>query len=487
MTSPLMTRVVGVLPMLDVNPLHWLGDQAKKGLAGAFTAAMMALWSAALWLMDLVFGVVDKFLTPDVTDPGLSSLYGTTLWLSLFIALLIGFGQIGMAALRRDGRSLGTLALGVAQYGAVVTGWVVVCSGLILGCAGLTRALLAQMLHVPGFAGYSASAGMPDQVSGTVQAAVLGVCGIFLVIPASFGYLLIMLVREVGLLILVATMPIAAAGALGEGTRSWMWKSIRWFLAACLTSPLLALVIGLGAQLSRAAFAEKSHSAASITGLTPMAQLSDSAPQSSTQAQVGMAVVGCVVFAIACFCPMVLFRFLAFVDPGTASGASFRGNLAANGGLSGLLSRRGSSDEGSGAAAQVASDGRAASENGADAETSNRFQSRTAKAFGLAGAAAGKTMTAVGGVATHGAAMTVDVMGQAGVGHQGYYDTTPPRRSNKAAPQRTRVGAGFDHDRLSDAGDGGGVANDPLHLDPSESSAAADAGDALGGEGAMLA
>ena len=28
------------------------------------------------------------------------------------------------------------------------------------------------------------------------------------------------------LLILVATMPMAAAGALSEGTKSWMWKSI---------------------------------------------------------------------------------------------------------------------------------------------------------------------------------------------------------------------------------------------------------------------
>ena len=63
-------------------------------------------------------------------------------------------------------------------------------------------------------------------------------------IPAAFGYLLIMLVREAALLILTATMPIAAAGALGDGTKAWMWKSIRWFVAACLTSPLLALVVG---------------------------------------------------------------------------------------------------------------------------------------------------------------------------------------------------------------------------------------------------
>ena len=61
-----------------------------------------------------------------------------------------------------------------------------------------------------------------------------------------------------------------------------------------------------------------------------------------------MAVVGCAVFAIACFCPMALFRLLAFVDPGTASGASFRTTLAANGGVSGLVSGQRMQDRGIG-------------------------------------------------------------------------------------------------------------------------------------------
>jgi type IV secretion system protein TrbL len=161
-------------PMIDVNPFHWVGGQVKEGLADVFTAMMMSFWSAALWLMDLVFGMLDRFLTPDVTDPGLNRLYGITLWLSLLVALLIGFTQVGLAAVRRDGRSLGSLAMGIAQYGAVVAGWIVVCGGLVVGCAGLTRALLGELLDVPSFAGYSAAAGMPNQVVGTVQAAVPG-------------------------------------------------------------------------------------------------------------------------------------------------------------------------------------------------------------------------------------------------------------------------------------------------------------------------
>jgi hypothetical protein len=448
-----------VRPLIDLNPFHWLGDKVHQSMADTFTAAMMSLWSASLWLMRMVFSVLDRFLTPDLSAPGLSHLYSMTMWLSLLIALLIGFGQIGVLAIRRDGRTLASLATGTAQYGALVACWVTVCAGIVYGCAGLTRALLAALLDVPAFSGYSAASGMPNEVTGTVQAAVLGLCGMFLVIPASFGYLLIMLVREAALIILAATMPVAAAGALGDGTKAWMWKSIRWFLAACLTSPLLALVVGIGVQVSHAAFPDSSPRGAAA----------------DPESEVGVAVVGCAVFAIACFCPMVLFRLLAFVDPGTASGASFRTNLAANGGISGLMSGRASQDQGTGAATQVSSDGRAASETGADAETAKRFQSRALKAFGGIGRGVGKTMDIVGGVAATGASMGVDVMGQAGVGHQGYYDTTPPRRPGKPYPQITRVGAGFDHD----AG-GHGAANDPAHIDAGEVAE-------LGEDGAFLA
>lgn len=445
---------------LDLNPFHWAGDQVKKSLADAFTSMMMSLWSAGLWLMDMVFGVIDNFTSPDLANPGLGRLYGVTLWLSFLIALVIGFGQIGLAVIRRDGRSLGSLAIGIGQYGAIVCGWIGLCAALVLGTAGLTKGLLRTLLNVDSFAGYSVSAGAVDDVTGTVQAAVLGMCSLFLLIPASFGYLLIMLVREAGLMILTATMPIAAAGALGEGTKAWMWMSIRWFVAACLTAPLLALVVGVGVQISRAAFPGVS---AHHRDVVAHPQIADSS------ANVGMAVVGCVVFLIACFCPMALFRLLAFVDPGTGSGASFRTTLAANGGVSGLLSGRGGAEgQGSGAATQVASDGRAASETSADTETANRFQSSLMKALGTAGQAAGGAIDAVGNVAAHGASMTVDVMGQAGVGHQGYYDTSPRPRAGGGGTVRTRVGHGWDSDQ--------GSANDSLP-----------GGDAEGGEAAEIA
>lgn len=387
-------------PLIDINPFNWLGDAASEGLADGFTAMMMALWSASLWLLTTVFELLDRFTTPDVTDPGLRGLYGATVWISLVVALVVGLAQIGLAAIRRDGRPLATLGLGVAQYSASLAAWVVVAAGLITACAALASALLHQLVGVGDFAGFPAGAGWEVKATGTVEATVLGLAGVFVLVPASFGYLLIMLVREASLLVLAATFPIAAAGALGEGTRRWLWTSIRWFLAACFTSPLLALVLGLGVRIGEASL--------------PTSAGEDAATS------VGMAVVGCVTMLAACVCPMALFRLLAFVDPGTATGSSMRSSLVANGGVAGLFGSRRSDGEDLNVASQPAADGRSSGEGAADSSTSSRFPTPSRVA------GAGSLIRQVVDTGRRGAAVSIDVLGQAGVGHQGYFDTSPP-------------------------------------------------------------
>jgi hypothetical protein len=449
-----------VAPLINLNPFDWLGDKAKEGLADGWTSVMISIWSAGLWLLKAVFKILDRFLTPDLTDPGLIGLHSISLWISLMVASVIGFAQIGQAAIRRDGTSLATLLVGLVQYGAVSTCWVAVFGTLVLASAGLTTGLMHSVLDINGFAGYPADAGWPDKVGGTVAATVLGLTSLLLLIPAAFGYVLIMLVREGALLILTATAPIAAAGALGTGTRAWLWKSLRWFLAACLTAPLLALVLGLGVQITRAAFpdtppaptASSSHVEAPTTQPLPIVladadteQAADGDTTSPEASQVGMAVVGAAIMIVGCFCPMALFRLLAFVDPGTASGASLRTTLHANGGMRGLVGRHSGAatadPAGSGAASQTAPDGRAASEQAADAETGNRFQAAASRVIPIAGRGIAGTMRVIGDVATQAVSVGVDVAGQAGIGSSGYYDaggnhSTAARRHVASAPSQ---------------------------------------------------
>ena len=418
--------VAGIVPMIDLNPLNWLGDKAKEGLADGFTSMMMSIWSGAVWLLKTAFGLIDNF-TPNVADPDLAKLYSVTLWIALVTALVMAFGQIGSAVLRQDGRGFGTLAAGVVQYGVVLTCWITVSAGLIAAASGLTKGILDTLLGVDSFSGYAAGDGFVDQISGTTQAAVLGICGLFVLIPAAFGHMIIMMVRSASLLILVATMPIAAAGALSEGTKSWMWKSVRWFLACVLMEPLLALVVGMGTQFAWAGMPDGEESTTEKV-----------LHFSSTSANIGTSVVGSIIMLVACFMPLVLFRMLAFVDPGTASGASFRSTMDANGGAAGLLRGKtgGGEASGSGAATATSSDGRTSSESGAEAETANRFQSSGLKKVGgKVGGFVGGAMEKTGKVAQAGAAMSVDVLGQGGIGNQGYYPTEHDPKKNKKAHQ----------------------------------------------------
>lgn len=453
---------VAVTPMFSINPFKWLGEQAKETVAGGFTSMMIGLWSASMWVMQTAFGLLDGFVTPNVADPDLAKLYSVTAWISVSIALVLALGQIGLAVLRQDGRGFGTLVSGLVTYGLYYLGFVTVAAGLIAAAAGLTKGILQVLLGVDSFAGYGAGDGFVDTASGTVQATVLGVVGLFIIFPAGFGHITIMLVRSAVLLILTATSAITAAGALAEGTKSWPWKAVRWFLAAVLMSPLLALVLGLGTQFAWA-------------GL-PDGEAPDG---SSTPENIGMSVVGSVIMLVACFTPLALFRLLAFVDPGTASGASFRATMNANGGVGGLMrGRRAGGEVGgageSGAASETASDGRTSSENGAEAATANRWQSSgLARVGGKVGRSVGGAMQKTGQVAQTGAAIGLDVLGQSGVGNQGYYDTSytpqaghPPRSSRgggsaaqaPAAPGRTSGGGGTSSGRRVPGRQG--VAND---------------------------
>ncbi|UUZ59563.1 hypothetical protein [Nocardioides sp. B-3] len=369
-TQAVVGAAASVTSMFTLNPLEWLGGKAKETLADGFTSMMMGLWSAAMWLLQTAFNLIDDFI-PNVADPDPGKLYSVTLWISLAIALVIAFGQIGLAVLRQDGRGFATLVAGLIQYGLVVACWVGVCAGLIVACSGLSEAILQTLLGVDSFSGYAAGDGFVDTVSGTVQAATLGVCALFVAIPAAFGNIIIMLVRSTALLILTATLPITAAGAMSEGSKSWMWKSIRWFPACCLMDPMLALVLGIGTQFAWAGMPDGA-----------------AADGSSSAENIGMSVVGSLLLLVACFMPMVLFRLPAFVDPGTASGASFRSTMNANGGVAGLL--RGKDGQANGAAAglgaatEAASDGRTTAEGGAEAATATRWQSsKVSRAAGV--------------------------------------------------------------------------------------------------------
>ncbi|TAM86067.1 MAG: hypothetical protein EPN43_10855 [Jatrophihabitans sp.] len=377
--------------------LSWLGGEASDALADVWKSAMTALWSAGWWVMKLAFRLIDAFTTPDLSARGpMSAVLPTTLWIGVTVAGLMLLVQITVALIRRDGQSLGRVLIGIAQFGLVWVGYLGVASGLVVATDGLTKGLLEALLNVHQFSQVDLSAGVV--IKSAVVATALGVASLFLLIPASFFYVIVMLVREAAIILLVATAPISAGGLLADTSKVWFWKTLRWFIASLLIAPVMALVLGVGFKLA--------------VGVVSSSGDIDSA-------MTGMAVVSCVLVAIGAVCPLILFRLLAFVDPGTASGAALRQSWADSGGLSGVLSG-GHGAGATSAATREDGGGRAQGEAAAEGQT----QSRLSTALGAFGTGV-QVVTRIG---TKAADLGSDVLVGAGVGHAGYAMTPTDER-----------------------------------------------------------
>ncbi|MCR6490892.1 type IV secretion system protein [Cellulomonas sp. P24] len=232
-----------------LNPFAALGNAAASVVADGWTAAMLGIWNAGLWLLKLALTIEDAFLVPDLSAGGpMRDLYGATFWIAGAVVLLLFLVQLGIAGVRRDGQSVGRVLLGVGQFGAVWVMWIVFAVAILAAAGGLTRALTQSLLGVDSMSAWQPWTGFStaDLTDGTV-ATVLGVLGIFVVF-AAVAHLLVMLARAAALMVLAATNPVSAAGLVWDGGRSWFWKTFRWFLAAAFTPVLMVLMLGLGVK-----------------------------------------------------------------------------------------------------------------------------------------------------------------------------------------------------------------------------------------------
>ena len=206
------------LSCLPTNPFCVIGEAAGAVVADVWISAMLSLWEAGLWLLGLAFSVIDALATPDLSAGGpLAGVYPVTFGIGAAVAALMAMVQLGVAAARRDGQTLGRLLIGLLQFGLVWVSYVGIAALLVTGVSGLTTALLRSLLDIDTLAAFDPSISVGrDVVDGTV-ATVLGVSSIFLLVPASVGYLLLMLVREAALIVLAGRLvlrkPLAGGAA----------------------------------------------------------------------------------------------------------------------------------------------------------------------------------------------------------------------------------------------------------------------------------
>lgn len=284
------------MPPMDLGEL--LGLSMRAGVATVFESTMRAIWTAALDLLRAAFHLADRVTTfhLDRTGGPVARLWPMMLWISGVLALGLFFWQLALTVLR-GGRGFTRLVGGPVQYGIALAMTVGMIATLLAAADALTTGILDTGLRANTFRD-ALGASFGEEVTSGVKSAVLGLCALFGLLPAALGFVLEMLFRQAAIYVLVATIPLTAAGLLAGTTAGWFWRGLRWMLAAIVMKPVLALTVVLGV-----AIAEGAHG---ISGL----------------------LAGIGVLLISLLVPFVLFRLFAFVDPDTDAGAGFRRSLA---------------------------------------------------------------------------------------------------------------------------------------------------------------
>ncbi len=405
------------------NPFAKLGSTAAQIVTDGWTAMMLSFWNAGLWVLRLVLSWMDSWLTPDLSADGPAhELYQVTYWFAGVLVVIMLLVQIGIAAGRRDGKGLARAGIGLSQFLIVTAGWIGYTVAVTAAMGGLTRATMQSLLNVTSWNSWQPWTTFdPKQVTDAALATVLGGMGL-LVWIAAIGHLLVILARDAALIVLVATGPIAAAGLVNETTRSWFWKAFRWFHAAVASPLLVVIVTGVGMKFAEGVAAGKAG---------------------TVEASVGTVLPAAVLICIAVISPVALFKMLAFLDPGTSSGASMRSGMQAMGGLQGLLSGKPGATVADDTAS-ASSGSQSAGEASAEAATTTRVAGAVQQGGSFLGpvgvglAAGLGVMTKIG---TLGTAVLTDVTNQEGVGHNTYQpDYQDGRRDTAARANREANG-----------------------------------------------
>ncbi|WP_424921985.1 hypothetical protein [Streptomyces sp. wa1] len=314
-------------PPAAKSPVSWAAGKISELASDALQEAARYIGKAVVWLLEEFAKIFNSSSTIDLSRTGIDSATGVMTTLSLVIATFLLLLQFGKVAVSQRGEPAATAVIGLAKWGVVssvyvlatqtalswsdaVSTWIInyTFEGGGSGEADATEAMQHQLGTLFGGlitgGGGAATVGTALITGEGVAAAAVGVIivvGIVCILAIAALWLEVLL-RQAGIMILVATMPVVLAGQLSDSTQEWWPKARNALIALILMKPMIVLcfAIGFGAM-------------AEGQGVQNM-------------------FVGLVIFILACFAWPVLAKFMTFSTVGGGSAIA-----------SGLMSSVGSS------------------------------------------------------------------------------------------------------------------------------------------------
>jgi hypothetical protein len=326
-----------------------VGGAVSSAASGVFNGLSEFLWGAGLEILQTGLQLADDVGTVnlDLSSGPLASVWPVTLGIGCSLAGILFYVQL-VTVTARGGRGLLRALQGVAQFGIALAASAAMFALVLLVADGITVQILDHGLSSANFAGAFDKTGFSDTTANTVKGPALALLSVFGVIPIGLGFAFENVMRAATIYLLVAVIPITAAGLLSGNTRSWFWKTANWALAAIAIKPVMALALWVGVAI-----------AGSGSGL---AQL----------------ITGLALLFVSLWAPMALFKLFAFTS--TSATDAFKsgwGQADVTGSQSG-----GSSDNSSTATTTMESSNEARYDSASDNDTSTTV-SPTPNRYGL--------------------------------------------------------------------------------------------------------
>ncbi|MER5555972.1 hypothetical protein ABT001_30610 [Streptomyces sp. NPDC002793] len=426
-------------PPPATTPADWVGGKLSEIARDALEEAAQHIGNAVVWLLKEFAEIFNSASTINLGETGIRSVTGIMTALSLVIAtflLLLQFGKVGIS---QRGEPAATAFAGLAKWAVISSvyllvtqtalGWSDEVSTWIINYTfegggstkgDATKAMQQQLGTlfgglIVGGGGTATAAGALVTGEGVAAAAigVVLVIGIVCILAIAALWIEILL-RQAGIMILVATMPIVLAGQLSDATSEWWPKARNALIALILMKPMIVLCFAIG-------FGAMSQGKGAYNMF-----------------------VGLVIFLMACFAWPVIAKFMTFstVGGGSSMASGLMSSIGSSassmtGGYRPEMAGAGTVGGGSGYTRALEQDTSQTMASGANAAGKRGFGSKVMGSIGLPlqVLAAGKD------VMESGMANTAAHAGLDSGSPGGRQAVIPPRRPSSATAEAAPAGA----------------------------------------------
>ncbi|MFF4647488.1 hypothetical protein [Streptomyces sp. NPDC001389] len=313
---------------LEVGLKEWAAGKFSEFAASALKEAANYIGKSVVWLLHEFADKFNKASTIDLTKSGINNPLAISTTVSALLAALLLLLQFGKTAISQRGEAAGTALAGLGKWALITPVYLVFTQQALRisdelstwiinftftnggqGTDAATRAMQEQLGTmfgglIAGGGGGATAAGAVLISGATMETAAVGVIIVVgIICIMAIGALWIeVLLRQAGILILCATMPITLAGQINEGTSDWWPKARQALIGLIVMKPAIVLCFSIGFSIM-----------AGSSGVQNM-------------------IVGLLIFVAACFCWPVIAKFMTFTSNGDGNSA-----------FSGLMSSIGSS------------------------------------------------------------------------------------------------------------------------------------------------